>query len=135
MNSEDFAMPEKFNTPQVGVEITGEGFSIYEANSKYGISVKDNAGTAEDPYEIFYSSNLDPIMVSSLFFSFANLDPSAPKDIYADINTVVFRFCPAEALPIKIYKLRSELHREQAVDLERRMLEAIKPGLSGILDL
>jgi hypothetical protein len=62
------------------------------------------------------------------------LDPNEPKDIYANINTVTFRFCPKEALPIQIHKLMSESHRVQAISLQKRMLEEVKPGLSSILD-
>ena len=125
-----------FDTPQVRVEETETGWKkALLIDDGYEILVKDNAGTAEDPYEVRYQSNLQPERTGRLFFSLANQDPNEPKDIYGDVNDVIFRFCPAEEIPVQIHRLLSESHREQAIGLQGRILEAIKPGLSEILNL
>ena len=129
-----FEDSEPIITPTVKMERINEEFSAIYDTKGYGIVVKNNEGTESDPYQMIYLSNSHLIKAGKLFFDFANLDPNEPKDIYANINTVIFRFCPAEALPIQIYKLRSESSKEQAISLQKRMLEAVKSGLSGTLD-
>jgi hypothetical protein len=133
MNLQEFPT-DPIITPPVKIERNPhKGFSITDPSTGESVLVDENYGSSDKPYHIM-STSLSPVRAGRLFFCLANLNLDSPRDIYAGLNGIVFRFNPAEAVPVQIHKFEEDRDEQLASFLHKGILEEIKPGLSKIID-
>lgn len=141
MSVERSSENEPIKSPKIKVEvidpfeiagITIKGFDITDEETGKSIRVCDNLGKSDNPYQVVACS-ISVAEGGKLFFDLANQNPERPRDIYADINGIVFRFNPGESIPVQIYGFSQSTSEDIGTDLQRRILENIKPGLSDLL--
>lgn len=119
------------------VDISGKkhifkGFRIIDDSQKTSVLIIDGQGTEEKPYE-FTVSTTSPAEAGRLLYFLANQNPTHPKRIYADINGVVLKFDPTEKVPVQIDRYSQPSSEDIGSDIQQRMLERIKPGLSNAM--
>lgn len=137
----EFLRHEPIRSPRIKVEVikpfeiagvTIKGFDITDMETGKNIRVCDNLGKSDEPYQVVACS-LSVAEGGKLFFDLANQNPENPRDIYVDLNGVVFRFNPREKVPVQIYGFSQKSSEDIATELQRGILENIKPGLSNVL--